>query len=104
MQSILETRDRVRSGEFGSLEDRLIDDPDCLAELEHTYSVFRFRYDWGTVYEISWSNLADSHDRQVCMALVPDGDASAYLETVETETLGGPGVCHEVTHRLLAVD
>lgn len=78
----------------------LIDDPDCLAELEHTFSVFRFRYSWGTVYELTFGCDADAEDRRACLALMPA--AHVYLETVATETLGG--LTGEVTHRFVTAD
>lgn len=80
--------------------DGLVDDPDCLAELEHVYSVFRFRYQWGTVYELTFSCEADAEDRKACMALMPA--AHVYLETIETDTLGHPFT--EVTHRFITAD
>ncbi len=81
------------------LTDNLTDDPDCLAELEFTYSVFRFRYTWGTVYEITFTNHADAHDRDVCIDLLPLG--AVYIDTVETNTMGigHNGVVREITHR-----
>lgn len=83
-------------------EDGLLDAPDCIAELEFTYSAFRFRYAWGTVYEISFSNHADAADRSACWALLPPNHV--ILESVESDTLGVGfnGVCSEVTHRVLA--
>lgn len=82
-------------------ESALLDDPDCLAELEFTYSVFRFRYTWGTVYEITFSNLADACDRSACWALLPP--EHVIIDTQETDTLGAGfnGVDTEVTHRVL---
>lgn len=82
-------------------EHDLLDDPDCLAEQEFTFSVFRFRYEWGTIYEISFSNLADAHDRSACWALLPP--EHVIIDTQETDTLGVGfnGIDTEVTHRVL---
>lgn len=93
---------RFTAAEALTITDDLVDDPDCLAELEHIYSVFRFRYAWGTVYEITFSNLADGEDRQSCMRLMPADHA--HLDTIDTNTLGvvgDNGVTVEVTHRFV---
>lgn len=86
------------------LEEELLDDPDCLAEMEFTYSVFRFRYSWGTVFELTFTNHADAHDRKVCFRLMPA--AHVFLETVESATmgLGANGIVREVTHRFVTAN
>lgn len=96
--TLVALRQRVIDG--GSLID-LEDDPDCLAELEFTYSVFRFRYPWGTVYEVTFTNNADAEDRSACWALVPG--PSLVIDTVSGDTtgVGCNGVSTEVTHRLV---
>lgn len=86
------------------LTDELIDVPDCLAELEATFSVFRFRYSWGTIYEVAFTNHADSDDRKTCLRMMPA--AHVYLETIETNTMGvgTNGVLREFTHRYVVGD
>jgi hypothetical protein len=90
---------RDTAAERLTLGDDLIDDPDCLAEFEFTFSVFRFRYTWGTVFEFSFSHLSIACERKACFALMPA--AHVYLETIETNTLGVGG---EVTHRFVTAD
>lgn len=95
----LAERVRELDGDFSGL----IDSPDCLAELEFTFSVFRFRYTWGTVYEVTFTNLADSEDKSACWALVPDNHVTVDCVETDTTGVGYNGVTCEVTHRL-AVD
>lgn len=78
-----------------------VDDADCLAEQEFTFSVFRFRHSWGTVFDITFSNLADADDRSACWALLPR--EHLVMDTTDTDTLGVGynGVCSEITHRVL---
>lgn len=88
------------------LEDELdlepIDDPDCLAEQEFTYSVFRIRYSWGTIFEISFSCLADAEDRSACWALLPREHLIVDTQDTDTMGVGYNGVTTEITHRVLA--
>lgn len=86
------------------LSDGLVDDPDCLAELEFTYSVFRFRYAWGTVYEATFTNHADGQDRDAALAVIPS-EAQLYVDTFDTDTMGVGfnGVIREVTHRMFMI-
>lgn len=78
------------------------DDPDCLAEQEFTYSVFRFRHSWGTSFEITFSNLADADDRSACWALLPREHLILFTEDTDTLGVGHNGICSEITHRVLA--
>lgn len=96
LTQIASLKARVARGSFGGL----LDDPDCLAELEHVYSVFRFRYVWGTVHEITFGPEADAYDRHACFALLPC--ISFWAESIETDTLGIDG--KEVTHRAVCLD
>lgn len=91
-------RERVR----GSSEYDLMDAPDCLAELEYTYSLFRFRYQWGTLYEATFTNHSDGDDRSACWALVPS--PHLIIDSVDTDTtgVGFNGVTREVTHRIVS--
>lgn len=88
------------------LDDRaaydLVDDPDCLAELEHTYSVFRFRYPWGTLFEVTFTNHADGEDRTACWALVPSPHLVIDTQDTDTTGVGHNGIVREVTHRVVA--
>jgi 2-polyprenyl-6-methoxyphenol hydroxylase-like FAD-dependent oxidoreductase len=60
MQALADIREGLTMG-LVDLED-MTTDPECLAELEFTYSVFRFTYAWGTLYEVAFSSLADALD------------------------------------------
>lgn len=86
-----------------SLVDQYVlrDEPDCLAELEFEFSVFRFRYAWGTVYEVTVTNLADGPARAAAFDLLPHG--AVYLDALDTNTtgVGKNGVYTEVTHRFV---
>lgn len=92
-------RERVRTDQR---EFDLLDDPDCLAEMEFTYEVFRFRYSWGTMYEVSFTNHADGDDRAACWGLIPN--PHLLIDCIDTDTMGvgHNGVTREITHRLVA--
>lgn len=94
-------REQARNG---GIETGLLDDPDCLAELEFTYSVFRFRHKWGTHFELTFTNLADANDMSACWALVPARHIIVATEDTDTTGLGYNGVIREATIYLLALE
>lgn len=79
-----------------------LDVPDCLAELEFCYSVFRFRHEWGTLYEVTLTNLADGEDRLAAWALLPQDHL--VVDSLDTDTMGvgDNGIVQEVTHRVIS--
>lgn len=89
------------SPDSGSDPSSLLDEPDCLADMPHVYSVFRFRHATGDVtYELTFTNLSDGPDRQACWALV-DGPVN-LVDVIDTDTMGvgSNGVHREVTYIL----
>lgn len=87
----------------GAAPDSLLDVPDCLADMPHVYSVFRFRHRGGAVtYELTFTNLSDGDDRQNCWALL--SGPVTLVDVVDTDTMGigSCGVTREVTYVLAA--
>jgi hypothetical protein len=85
----------------GVAPDSLDDDPDCLADMPHVFSVFRFRHRGGAVtYELTFTNLSDGPDRLACWSLI-DGPVTV-VDVVNTDTMskGSNGVTREVTYVL----
>lgn len=87
--------------ESGADPNSLIDEPDCLADLPHVYSVFRFRHRGGAVtFELTFTDLSDGPDRQACWDLL-DGPVNV-VDVINTDTMGigSNGVTQEVTYVL----
>lgn len=101
MPDLATLREQVAAGERST---ELLDDPDCLADIEFTFSVFRLRYEWGTIYEFSWTNHADHDDHAAALALLPV--CRTHLETIQTDTMGVGfnGVKTELTTRVIAIE
>lgn len=91
----------TRAPDSGAAPDSLEDVPDCLADMPHVYSVFRFRHRGGAVtFELTFTNLSDGDDRMNCWALI-DGPVN-LVDVVDTDTMGvgSNGVNREVTYVL----